>query len=103
MSLAKQHSLSNAASAFSMLGSEEVTLNGTVVNAICDEVDYSKDFQETGFKPMRRFDAVIMTADLPSGALLKKIALFRGESFRVDSMRKGAVYTTVSIQEIDKA
>jgi len=103
MSLAKTHSLTNSTSAFDMLGSEELTLNGTVIDAIINEVDYSKDYDDTGFKPMQRFDAVVRTSELPTGALLKKIGLLRGESFRVESMRKGGVYTTITLEEIHKA
>jgi hypothetical protein len=103
MSLAKSHSLTNSVSAFSMLGSEELTLNGTVIDAIISEVEYTKDYEETGFKPVQRFEAVVKTSDLPSGILLKKIGLLRGESFRVEGMRKGSTYTMVTLEEIHKA
>ena len=103
MSLAKTHSLTHSTSAFDMLGSEELTLNGTVVDAIINEVDYTKEYEETGFKPMQRFEGVVRTSELPSGTLLKKIGLLRGESFRIEGMRKGSVYTTITLEEIHKS
>jgi len=45
----------------------------------------------------------VRTTDLPTGTLLKKIGILRGDSFRVETLRKGGVYTTIMLEEIHKA
>lgn len=103
MSIVTAHALAAATQSFAMIGAETVTINGTDISCVLAEADESKEFEGTGFAPSKRLTAVCKTSALPSGTLLKKIATARSETWRVEGIRKGGSFTTLTLEEIHKA
>jgi len=92
-----------ATQAFAMIGEEVLTIGATSINCVFSEVDDSKDFSTGGFEPVKRLTAVCRTADMPAASILKKSCTARSLTFRVESVRKGADFTTISLEQIEKA
>jgi len=103
MSIVTAHALAAATHSFAMIGAETVTISSTDISCVLAEADESKTFGETGFEPVKRLTAVCKTSALPSGTLLKKIATARSETWRVEGIRKGGSFTTITLEEIHKA
>ena len=103
MSIVSAHALASATQSFAMIGTETVTINGTSISCILAEADEAKTFGEVGFEPTKRLSAICKTSDLPSGVLLKKLATARSEQWRVEGIRKGGSFTTITLEEIHKA
>lgn len=103
MSIVSDFVRSMAGQAFPMIGEETVTIGATVLSCVLAEVDDGKDYSTGGFEIARRLQAVCRTADMPATSLIKKAATARGESFRVESVRKGADFTTLILEQVEKA
>ena len=103
MSIVSAQALAAATQSFAMIGAESVTINGTAISCILAEADEAKTFGEVGFEPTKRLTAVCKTSSLPSGTLLKKVATARSEQWRVEGIRKGGSFTTITLEEIHKA
>lgn len=89
--------------AFPMIGEESVVIGSTTLSCVLAEVEDQKDFATGGFEVSKSLTAVCRTADLPATAILKKVATARGLSFRVEGVRKGADFTTLTLEEITKS
>jgi hypothetical protein len=103
MSIVTAHALAASTQSFAMIGAETVAINGTGISCVLAEADESKTFGEVGFEPAKRITAVCKTSALPSGTLLKKVATARSETWRVEGIRKGGSFTTLTLEEIHKA
>lgn len=103
MSIVTAHALAAATQSFAMIGAETVSINGTAVSCVLAEADEAKTFGDVGFEPTKRLTAVCKTSALPSVTLLKKLATARSEQWRVEGIRKGGSFTTITLEEIHKA
>jgi hypothetical protein len=103
MSIVSDFARSMAAQAFPMIGEETVTIAGTAVSCVLAQVEDEKDFSTGGFEVIKRLEAVARTADLPAGVLLKKLATARGQTFRIETIRAGATFTTLILEQIEKS
>lgn len=103
MSIVSTFARSMAEQAFPMIGEETVVIGATSLSCVLSEVEDSKDFSTGGFEPVKTLQAVCRTADLPAAAILKKPATARGITFRVEGVRKGADFTTITLEQVEKA
>ena len=103
MSIVSTFVRSMAEQAFPMIGEETVTIGAVSLSCVLAEVEDSKDFASGGFEPVKSLTATCRTADLPVASLLKKTAAARGITFRVESVRKGADFTTLTLEQVEKA
>ena len=103
MSIVSDFVRSMAEQAFPMLGEETVTIGATSLSCVLSEVEHGKDFSSGGFENIQRLQAVCRTASMPATSILKKSATARGLSFRVESIRKGGDFTTITLEQIEKA
>jgi len=103
MSIVSDFARSMAAQAFPMIGEETVTIAGTAVSCVLAQVEDEKDFATGGFEVIKRLEAVCRTSELPAGILLKKTATARGLTFRVETIRTGATFTTITLEQIEKS
>ncbi len=103
MSIVSDFVRSMAEQAFPMLGEETVTIGATSLSCVLSEVEHGKDFSSGGFENIQRLQAVCRTASMPATSILKKSATARGLSFRVESIRKGVDFTTIMLEQIEKA
>ena len=103
MSLVSAFVAAAASSAMPMIGKEPLIIGDTTLQCVLSEVDFSKEFAEGGFEPTKRLIAVCLTSDLPASSILKKSATARGESFRVEGLSTGGSFTTITLEEIQKA
>lgn len=103
MSIVGNFSSASATQSFAMIGAETVTIGDDSFSAILAEAELAKDYAEGGFELTRRLSAVVKTADLPSGAIVKRKATARSSSWRVDSERRGDTFTTLMLTEISRA
>lgn len=78
-------------------------IGSTTLSCVLAEVNDEKDFATGGFEVSKSLTAVCRTADMPTTAILKKVATARGISFRVEGVRKGADFTTLTLEQIEKA
>ena len=92
-----------AEQAFPMLGEEPVVIGAATLQCILSEVEDGKDFATGGFEITKRLQAVCRTADLPATVILKKTATARGQTFRVEGVRKGADFTTITLEQVEKS
>jgi hypothetical protein len=103
MSIVSNFARTMANQAFSMIGEEPVVIGGTTLQCVLSEVEDSKDFTMGGFDPVKRLQAVCRTADMPGASILKKTATARAQTFRVETVRKGADFTTIVLEQAEKA
>ena len=103
MSIVSDFARTMAAQAFPMIGEETVTIGGTTVSCVLAQVEDEKDFSTGGFEVVKRLEAVAHTTDLPAGVLLKKLATARGQSFRIETIRAGATFTTLILEQTEKS
>jgi hypothetical protein len=103
MSIVSDFARSMAAQAFPMIGEETVTIAGAAVPCVLAQVEDEKDFATGGFEVIKRLEAVARTADLPAGVLLKKLATAREQTFRIETIRTGATFTTLVLEQIEKS
>jgi hypothetical protein len=86
-----------------MLGDEPVIIGGITIPCVLAEVDDSKDFASGGFEVTKTLSAVCRTTDMPATPILKKTATARGITFRVEGVRKGGDFTTLTLEQVEKA
>lgn len=86
-----------------MLGQEAVTIGTTSVPCVLNEVTDTKEFGATGNALVKRLSAVCKTSALPDGDLVKLSATARGQVFRVDTVTRGAVFTTLGLETSTRA
>jgi hypothetical protein len=103
MSIVSDFVRSMAEQAFPMLGEETVTIGAVSLACVLSEVEHGKDFSSGGFENIQRLQAVCRTASMPATSIIKKSATARGLSFRVESIRKGGDFTTITLEQIEKA
>lgn len=103
MSLLSDFAAAAAAQAFPVIGEESVVIGSTTLQCVLSEMDHGKDFSSGGYEVTRRMSAVCRSADMPVGAILKKLATARGISFRVESVKSGATFTTIELLQAEKA
>lgn len=92
-----------ATQAFATIGAESVVIGATTLSCVLAEVEDGRDFATGGFEVVKRLTAVCKTADLPTTLILKKLASTRGETFRVESVRKGGTFTTIMLEQVEKS
>ena len=103
MSLVSDFVQSMANQAFTLIGAEPVVIGATTISCILAEVEDGKDFATGGFEISKRLTATCRTSAMPVAPILKKVATARGESFRVEGVRKGGDFTTIDLTEIQKS
>lgn len=103
MSLLTNFAAAAYTQAATIIGSESITLDGSTYAAVVAEVDDTKDFVDVGFENTKSVSIVMRSSLLPSTSLIKKPATVRGVSLRVDSVNRGAVFTTVRLVQPEKA
>lgn len=103
MSIVSDFARSMAEQAFPMIGEESVVIGGTTLSCVLAEVTDEKDFATGGFEVSKSLTAVCRTEDMPTTAILKKVATARGISFRVEGVRKGWDFTTLTLEQVEKA
>lgn len=103
MSIVSSFVRSMAEQAFPMIGEESVVIGSTTLSCALSEVEDSKDFSSGGFEPIKTLQAVCRTADMPAASILKKTAIARSQTFRVEQVRKGADFTTITLEQVEKA
>ena len=89
--------------AASMIGQETVVIGNKSIQCILDEVEDNRDFSTGGFEVVKRLTAVCLTSSLPSTSVLKKIATTRDQTFRVEGVRKGYDFTTLTLEQVEKS
>jgi len=92
-----------ALQSFATIGAESVVIGTTTLDCVLAEVEDGKDFATGGFENVKRLTAVCRSADIPTATILKKVATARGDSFRVESVRKGGTFTTIMLEQIEKS
>lgn len=102
MSIVSDFVTNAATHSFTMIGEETVTIGSDSISCILSEVEDSRDFAETGFEVSKRLSATCKTSALPAGEIIKKLATARSLSFRVVSASKGAVFTTITLEEVTR-
>jgi predicted HTH transcriptional regulator len=103
MSIVTSFANSCATTAFSMIGSETVTISGTDFSCILAEAETQKEFAEGGFEVIKSLTATCKLADLPSGDLVKKQATARSQTWRVDDVSKGQLFATLRLSQATRA
>ena len=103
MSIVSNFVRAMAEQAFPMIGEEPVVIGSTTLQCVLSEVEDAKDFSTGGFEPTKRLQAVCRTADMPAASILKKTATARSLTFRVETVRKGADFTTITLEQVEKA
>lgn len=102
MSIVSNFAQAMATQAFSMLGAESVTIGDITLSCVLAEAEIGKDF-ETGYAEVKRLQAVCKTSAMPTESILKRAAVARGVTYRVESVRSGAEFTTIQLEEVTKA
>ena len=103
MSIVSSFVRAMAEQAMPMIGEETVTIGADSLSCVLAEVEDTKDFASGGFEPVKTLQAVCRTADMPAASILKKSATARGLTFRVETVRKGADFTTIVLEQEEKA
>jgi len=86
-----------------IIGQETVTIGAVSISCTLAEIDGSKEFGTGGNEISKSLTAVCLTTALPTTDIVKKAATARGESFRVESLTRGAVFSTITLEQITKA
>jgi hypothetical protein len=91
------------AQAAPMIGQETVTIGAASIACTLAEIADSKDYIGVGNDRRKSLAAVCLTTALPTTDILKKAATARGETFRVELVTRGAVFSTITLEEVTKA
>lgn len=89
--------------AAAMIGEEDVVIDSATLKCVMAMADHSKDFTDSGRKHIKALRATCKTSALPAFELLKKQATARGETWRVESVSRGATFTTIALEQETKA
>jgi hypothetical protein len=103
MSIVSDFAKSMSTKSFQMIGAEPVTVDGVSFDCILAEIDNGKDFATGGFDVSKRLQAVCRTDAMPSVVVLKKLAKARGQNFRIDGIRTGGTFVTITLIEEERA
>ena len=103
MSLVTAFAAAMHAQAAPMVGQETVTIGADSISCTLAEIGDAKDYTGVGNEVIKTLTAVCLTTALPAVSILKKAATARGESFRVESLTRGAVFSTITLEQITKA
>tara|TARA_R110000868_G_scaffold18657_4_gene81659 strand:+ start:543 stop:854 length:312 start_codon:yes stop_codon:yes gene_type:complete len=103
MSLVTAFVASMHAQAAPMIGQETITIGATSISCTLAEIGDSKDFGNGGFEKTKTLTAVCLTTALPATEIIKKAATARGEAFRVEGISRGAVFSTITLEQVTKA
>ena len=103
MSLVSAFVTSMHTQAAPMIGQETVTVGAASISCTLAEIGDARDFAGVGNEVRKTLTAVCLTTDLPATSILKKLATARGESFRVEGLSRGAVFSTITLEETTKA
>ena len=103
MSLVSSFVTAAASSAMPVIGREPLVVGGSTIQCVLAEIENSKEYSEGGFEQAKRLTAVCLTSALPATSILKKSATARGEIFRVEGVSTGGSFTTITLEEIQKA
>lgn len=103
MSLVSNFAASMAAQAFPMIGAEDVTIGDITLSCVLAEAENGKDFSTGGFENVRTLQAVCRTSAMPVASILKRVAVARGVTYRVESVRAGGTFTTITLDQVEKA
>jgi hypothetical protein len=88
--------------ASSMIGTESVTIGSTTIQCVLSEAGQGSEFGNGGFEPTASLTAVCRADALPTGTL-KKVAIARGQTWRIDALSIGGTFTTITLNQIQKA
>lgn len=102
MSIVSSFVQAMADQAFPMLGEETLTVGAVSIPCVFAEIEDGKTFG-VGYEVSKRLQAVCRTSDLPTESLLKKQAVARGVTMRVETVRKGVDFTTIMLEQPEKA
>jgi hypothetical protein len=102
MSIVSDFAKSMSRQSFAMIGEESVTVDGVTFSCVLAEVDSGKDFA-IGYEVSKQLSAVCRAESLPSVVALKKLASTRGQTFRIEGIRTGGTFVTITLSEEIKA
>lgn len=97
---------SAARSNLTLLGAEEIEINGTKVRAVCAEIDQFHEMGVGAKNRQREIEVQFVTGDVAIRGDGKDIAVIRGEKWKIASERgaasKGQALTTVRFIEPER-
>lgn len=102
MSLVSDFAKSMHAQAAQIIGLSYLVVDGHSMAITPAEVSDSKSF-EIGNERVRSHDVLVRTDALPTSSIIKKLGTIDGETLRVESIRKGSVFTTITLEQVTKA
>ena len=102
MSIVRDFALARHAQAAPMIGEESLIIGSDTISVVMAMSEHGQDF-ELGNKATKSLRATCKTSALPATDILKKLATVRGESWRVESVSKGATFTTISLEQETKS
>ena len=103
MSIVSDFVTNAATQSFAMIGAEMLTVGSLSISCIVAEIEDSKDFSEGGFEARKRLTATCLSSALPATSLLKKSAVVRGLAMRIESVSSGISFSTIQLEEVQKA
>lgn len=102
MSIVRDFALAMHAQAAPMIGEEPLVIGSDTISVVMAMADHSKDF-ELGNRATKSIRATCKTSALPTADIIKKHATARGETWRVESVSKGATFTTITLEQDTKS
>ena len=103
MSIVSDFARTMATQAFAMIGVESVMFGDVEIPCVLAEVDDGRDFSTGGFEVTKTITAVCKASSMPAVSILKKTVTARSQTFRVDSIRTGADFVTLTLTQTEKA
>ena len=103
MSIARDFAAAMGKQAAAVIGEEEILIDGFSIMAVLPPAEHSKDFMGTGRNTIKTLRGNFPTSALPTFEILKKQATCRGETWRVESVSKGATFTQITLEQETKA
>jgi hypothetical protein len=89
--------------AAAVIGEETIVFGGGNFAAVLAESDESSEYGDAYREPGLRLQAVARTGDLPATLAVTSPVSARGVSYRVDSIRRGGLFTTLILAAAVKA
>lgn len=86
-----------------IIGEELVTIGAVTLLCVLNSARHGKDFSSGGFETTRSLTAVCRSADMPATSILKKSAVARGVTYRVETIEPNGDFTTITLEQIEKA
>lgn len=91
------------AQAAPIIGHDTLVIGSDSILCVPAESMNSSEFIEGGFAPERGLTVVCKTSSMPSASILKKTGAIGGVTYRVQTVSKGATFTTIGLQQVEKA